>query len=246
MSHLNLEGIVLKKTLWSESSYMLSVITPNGLFELSAKGAKRKRIGGPLPLDILNKISFPLKIIPGRQVLSLFECSLSDSFEELRRDPIKEALALLATEIFHKIAKYSTPEDASNHYSSLETWLNWLNQPRQIPPSRAKKSELSLLKKISELCGLELQTKRCISCQKPINSSTFVNLAIEDGGFICPDCGTGIAAHTRLFKALSNESFEGDFTLSLHEFLMWHIPELGQLKSRKFLLETLEMFKGET
>ena len=245
MSNLNLEGIVLKKTLWSESSYMLSVITPNGLFELSAKGAKRKRIGGALPLDIFNKVFFPLKIIPGRQVLSLFECTLIESFQEIRKEPIKEALALLATEIFQKIAKYSTPEDAKEHYLGLNTWLSWLNQPRIIPISRAKKSELSLLKKISELCGLELQTKRCISCQKTINSSTFVNLAIEDGGFVCSECGVGVAAHTRLFKALINESFEGDFTLSLHEFLMWHIPELGQLKSRKFLLETFKMFKGE-
>ncbi len=110
MSQETAEGVVLRGVDFSETSRIVTLLTPNrGKLACLAKGARRKNSRlGPV-LDTFNRVELIYYWKEGRQVQNLAEASLLDAYTPLKQDLERSAYAGFPLELAYKVAHENEP-----------------------------------------------------------------------------------------------------------------------------------------
>ena len=110
MSQEKTEGVVLRGVDFSESSRIVTFLTPDrGRLTCMAKGARRRNSRlGPV-LDTLNRVELVYFWKEGRDVQPLAEATLLDGFPGVKGDIERSLHTAVPLEVAYKVAQANEP-----------------------------------------------------------------------------------------------------------------------------------------
>ena len=176
------EAIVIKTHKYHETSKIATLYTRRfGKISVIAKGIRKtdSKYGGII--ETINLISAIFYYKSGKNVHLLKECDLMNSFNDVRNDLNKTAVAYAILELLN----YTIIEEEENEkiYNFLVNVINNL--------SNVKKNVINLywyfaLKLLCEL-GFTINFSKCVKCNKEdfLDKGHFM---IEEGGLVCKEC----------------------------------------------------------
>ncbi|HOE65626.1 MAG TPA: DNA repair protein RecO [Candidatus Hydrogenedentes bacterium] len=113
MSQERTEAVVLRGVDWSETSRIVTFLTPDrGKVACLAAGAKRAKGGTGALLDTFNRLEIVYYWKEGRSVQKLAETALLDSFGGVKRDLDKTVYAAFPLELAYRAAQENEPSQA--------------------------------------------------------------------------------------------------------------------------------------
>lgn len=173
------QAIILNASDYSESSRLLSLLTPDeGRVRLIAKGvrgAKSKFRGSVEPLSRI-EVRFSLKDPHG--LGTLIESRLLNPAEYLRNDLSKYVLASVMVELIDRTTHAG--EGHAHLFAILQDFLDRLrdsNQPQDLT--------VRSLAAVLQCLGFRPQTERCVSCGQSAGAVAF---SVASGGIVCDAC----------------------------------------------------------
>ena len=120
------EGIVLRKTDYKETSYILNLITENGFISLFNNGVKKKNSNKLAISEPITLISF---INSDGKYKTLTEGYVVDDFKNIKCDLIKLSIANVMIE--YVLSLYEASVDAFNLYNLLKSSLEELDNSKE-------------------------------------------------------------------------------------------------------------------
>ena len=184
-------GFILRKTPYSESSFILKAYTrEHGLLSFMAKGAKRQnsRLHGLLEPGLHLQFLFPVHARGELRILS--DVTLLRDHPSVRGDLVKHALAQAFGEV---LLKYLPDEArAPDFHDALARALQRLEAS---PPER-RAVEACFAAWLLDFCrasGFQPQFRFCVRCDARVEGAT-VAFALDRGGPVCARCGDAHAA----------------------------------------------------
>lgn len=173
----NIQGIVLKRTRFSESSAYITVITENGIEKFSAKGilSPKNKNRSAVSLFALSEFVLTEK----GDVSTLSSTTLIKSL-------IRPGIDFEALAVANYIASLAhdtdfTEEDAPAIYKLLGVALNILDKKETSPVIIKAVFELRLMAEL----GFFPDVKYCSKCHKPFEEGVFLSF---EGSVLCPAC----------------------------------------------------------
>jgi DNA repair protein RecO (recombination protein O) len=176
------EAIVIKTLKYHETSKIATLYTKRfGKISIIAKGIRKtdSKYGGII--ETINLISAIFYYKSGKNVHLLKECDIVNSFNDVRSDLNKTAVAYAILELLN----YTIVEEEENEkiYNLLVNVINIM--------SEVKKNVINLywyfaLKLLCEL-GFTINFSKCVKCNREdlLNKVYFI---IDEGGLVCKDC----------------------------------------------------------
>jgi DNA repair protein RecO (recombination protein O) len=128
MSIEQTEGIVLRGIDFSESSRIVTFITPNrGRLTCMAKGVRRPKSAQAPVLDFMNRVDLAYYWRESRDVQQLKEASLVDGFTRLKADLDRSLRASLPLELAGHVAQANDPSQELYFtlLHGLESFATW-------------------------------------------------------------------------------------------------------------------------
>ncbi|NQT33437.1 MAG: DNA repair protein RecO [Candidatus Omnitrophica bacterium] len=182
MAALKAEGIILRKYLLRETSYILVVFTKEfGKVQGVIKGARNPypQFAGDFEIFTQCQMLFYKK---KKNPLDLItQCGALESFLPIRRDIERLTYASYFIELVNAVTDfYDRNEDL---YNVLVESLRMMGQKA----SAMRVARIFELKLLGAL-GLTPHLKGCMKCGLPIENKAFFNL--EKGGIVCAACGS--------------------------------------------------------
>jgi DNA repair protein RecO (recombination protein O) len=173
-------GIILRTTDFSETSQVVAIITPDlGQIHALAKGARKPRKDGRLPLDILSSYHLVLSLRQGGHLHLLYDWSLKDYFPGLRRELRGLWSAFYAAELL--LCTTSENLDDGPLHGALNDLL--------LALERQDYSELPLCRFLAgalrALGNLPI-VERCAQCGNALHG--LLRFSACAGGVLCGDC----------------------------------------------------------
>lgn len=195
MSQERCEAVVLRGIDFSESSRILTLLTPErGLVTVLAKGARRKNSASGVSLDTFNLVEVVLYWKDGRGVQNLGEVSLLNRFPGLKTNLERGAYGAFLLELVSK----ACPENAPAR-QTFATLCRSLEALEQTPGAEARaltaKAALALL----EGFGFRMDAASCGRCGEPIVGAPGFG---ADAGLLCAACGGRPALKPETAEAL--------------------------------------------
>ncbi len=191
-------ALVIHTRRWSESSKIVELFTPSGVIRLIAKGALRPKSRFRGVVEVLNEIEavWTFKETRGLQILT--QASLLQSFQGIRANLEKTAVAFAILETLQKLIRTREPFAAFYHY--VITLLEHLNdRPHSFPVVYL----WHFLVHLSSELGFALQVEYCSVCRKtPQEFPVHFNSAT--GAVVCARCSPSVASSEQLEVAESD------------------------------------------
>jgi DNA repair protein RecO (recombination protein O) len=245
------DAIVLRSTRWSESSKIVHLFTlDRGYIKVIAKGALQQKSPFRGTLETLNLVEIVVSHKESRGLQLITSASLQNSFQKIRADLEKTAIAFSIIELTQQLLRTHEPLREFFEYTTLV--LSWLNA------SQSSDQRIYLwhfMLNLSRGLGFGWDFDQCLSCG-PSPSTPFVYLDYENGGIICQNCLAGHQANTlkidsqqwQFLKMLSETDVENvedsahampgqksmDYTTVLVKHLSFHTDTTIELKSLKW------------
>ncbi len=244
------EAIVLRSRDWSKSSRIVTFYTRLfGKVKGVAKGARRpkNKFGGSLePFSALTLIFYEKE---GRGLQIISECTLNESFQEIREDLSRMAYASYLAELVDRGVKGK--EEAEGLFQLLFTSFRLL-RGKVEPILVARAFELHLLK----ILGYRPHLTECISCRQKLEGKG-LKFSPHQGGIFCCQCGNshkevipispGVLSLmrqlsrmelTKLRRLKVSDNLQKNLKILLENYLSFLYE--GELKSVKFLKQLQE------
>lgn len=181
MAQEKTEGLVLRSTDFSETSRIVTLLTPDrGRVAVMAKGARRKGSALTGVLDTFNRIEIVYYWKSGREVQTLAEATLLDGQTKLKADFERGAWAAFPLELAGRIAHDNEPSEVL--YETLVSGLQALGQD-DAQPARAQALWLAL--RLMTVAGFAPEMDCCHACGNSLGKSA--GFAWE-GGAVCGHC----------------------------------------------------------
>ncbi len=160
------EGVVLRSVDFSETSRIVTFLSPNrGRLACLVKGARRRNSPtGPL-LDTLNRVELVCYWKDGRTVQQLGEVTLIDSYPGVKRDFAKATYAAFPLELAYKTARENEPSEAL--YAALVLGLEGLDGW----PGDAKGHMCWQALRLLTAAGFAPELGHCIDCGRPVDET---------------------------------------------------------------------------
>ncbi|MFA7692529.1 MAG: DNA repair protein RecO [Candidatus Hydrogenedentes bacterium] len=135
MPYTQTEAVVLKKVDFSETSVIVTFLSPHyGRLACIAKGARRK--GNPLhaALDTFNRLELTCAWKESRQVQLLIDASVLDSYSTLKQDLERSAAAafILETAFHAALANHAAEEQYNAVIFGLESLSEKTKEPLAV------------------------------------------------------------------------------------------------------------------
>ena len=172
-----IQGIVLKRTRFAESSAYVTVITENGIEKFSAKGilSPKNKNRSATSLFALSEFVLTQK----GDVSTLSSATLIKSL-------IRPGIDFEALAVANYIACLAhdtdfTEEDAPAIYKLLGTALSVLDKKDVLPATVKAVFELRLMAELGFFPDIEF----CAKCHKPFSEGAFLSF---EGSVLCPAC----------------------------------------------------------
>ncbi|MCG8591937.1 MAG: DNA repair protein RecO [Proteobacteria bacterium] len=179
------EALVLRSVDFGESDRIVHLLTRSGgRLTAMAKGARRSTKRFPGTLDFFNHLKAHLQVRGGQAMARLEQAVLVSSFEALRVDPSRFALAVYLLELLDRLAPERLPRaDAERLFAFAGGALQAIARGR---PGR----RLQILLELRTLAavGLRPELRSCVRCGRPVEGGT-VAFHVPEGGCLCAACG---------------------------------------------------------
>lgn len=176
------EAIVLRSRNWSKTSKIVTFYTSlSGKVQGLAKGAMRpkNKFGSSLESFSVSTLIFYEK--EGRNLQIISDCTLRESFQEIREDLTKMAYASYFVELVDKGVKGK--EEARGLFKLLFDFLNLL-QAGKDAKLVAHAFEIHLLR----ILGYRPHLSKCVSCRSALEENNLKFSPLR-GGALCGGCG---------------------------------------------------------
>lgn len=251
MSIFKTEAVVLKSQRQGETSKILTLYTRNnGLVKMIAKGSRniKSRYWGTLELFNHIDIVYYYKVARDLQLLS--QASIITTFKNIRGSLTKMTQAATISELFALEEGHESGNPVM--FKFLLDFLEALEQAQTGSRNVLRCGELKFL----ELAGFAPVFQHCFNCGtcELVQDYFFI---FASGGYLCHNCSTGAQAGIyltadaiKLLRWLQSTPIDRVKSLPvpqpvgqqvdqfLHGFLAFHLENVGQLKSLKFLNKT--------
>lgn len=176
------EAIVLRVRDFGEADKALTFLTrEEGKVQAVAKGARRPRNRLAGVTQIFTHCS--LLLFRGKNLDTLSQAEINDSFRRLREDLDKLAYATYFCELMDEMVKERDKND--DHFVLLLAALHLLNERPELATVR-RWFELRLL----SVLGYRPHLGTCVSCGAEIEGTT-LRFSPGQGGLLCPQCLVG-------------------------------------------------------
>ena len=176
------EGIVIKRTNYSEADRIVTVFTKNrGKIAVIAKGARKptSRKGGHL--EILSHSIFSLA--EGKNLDIITEAETVTPFQKLRDSLEKIGLGYYMAEFVNEFV----PEGQA-HYSLFRLFLMALSLLDDADTDHESLLVRSFELKALHQLGFAPEVRRCVICGRPLTWASENGFSPEDGGVTCRHC----------------------------------------------------------
>ncbi len=183
MSTIQTEAFIVHLYDYSETSRIIQFLTAQrGKISCIAKGARRKNNPWNYSLDRLNRVEIFYTLKSTREIQTLTDLHLIDSYPELKKDIKKQVLASLILETAFSMTE--TEQKAQRTYSQTCKAFEQISNPDLLPEYFAFISCWHLWK-ILVHNGIEPQLNVCVRCGKPIKDTNYFSF---QGGVVCKNC----------------------------------------------------------
>ncbi|MFC1601116.1 DNA repair protein RecO [Candidatus Sumerlaeota bacterium] len=224
MAAIKTEAVVLSASDYSESSRLVSLLTPGqGKVRLIAKGIRGTKSRQRGSAEAMSHIEarFSLKTPGG--LGNLMESRVLNPAEYLRQDLAKYAIASTLVELLERSAL--APDSGQGLFELLRDFLRELRDARDGLGLLAR----ALATALSEL-GFRPETRLCVSCGQAEQARSF---SVPHGGIVCGNCAAQVqptvginAGLQRALDVLVNEPEE---TAKRLRFTGGQLPRLVDL-----------------
>jgi DNA repair protein RecO (recombination protein O) len=245
------DSIVLRSSRWSESSKIVHLFTPDkGYVKVIAKGALQQKSPFRGTLETLNLVEIVVSHKESRGLQLITSASLQNSFQKIRGDLEKTAIAFSIIELIQQLLR--THEPLREFFECTTLVLSQLNSS---PESDLRIYLWHYMLNLSRSLGFGWDFDQCLSCGSS-PSTPFIYLDYENGGIICQKCLASHQANTlkieaqqwQFLKMLSETDVETvgdsphavpgqqsmDYTSVLIKHLSFHTDTTIELKSLKW------------
>jgi DNA repair protein RecO (recombination protein O) len=263
---LHTEALVLRAVDFGESDCIVHLLTPAlGRLPAIAKGARRSRRRFPGTLDLMNRLAVQIERRKPSALAQLEGARLLRTFEGIRGDAGRFALACYLLELLDRLApEGGSPADLGRLFRFALEALAWTDEG--VPDTRMRM--LLELRALAAL-GLRPELRGCVRCGRGIEPRTAgeaarVRFVIAEGGPVCAVCAeaappaAALPVHLGTLRALDQAvrfplDHTGRIALGTEalaeaahlvtRFLGFHVGV--ELHSRRILEEQLTLPGGE-
>jgi len=185
MASYRAEGIVIKRTDFSEADRILTVFTKDrGKISALAKGVKKVTSRKSGHIELLNHSLF--FIAEGKSLDILTEVETIDPFQGIKGGLEKSSLGYYMAEFINEFVK-----EGQVNYPLFRLFLMALSFLNDAEEERGSLLVRAFeLKALSEL-GFAPEMRRCVLCGEPLTWSGRNGFSPEDGGVVCAHCTSG-------------------------------------------------------
>jgi DNA repair protein RecO (recombination protein O) len=197
MAIVKSEAVFLKGTNWRESSRILTAFSRDyGKVKLVAKGARRPKSKYGASLEPLTHAHIVFYRRETKDLYTLSEAGVLDSFERIKNDLEKYSQAAVAAEMLDRSL---APEDVNpGLFSFLVDFLKGLDG---ATPEQGRLILLTFQLSLSSRLGFEPQIVHCLTCKRKTSPGFFFSTRM--GGILCERC---VRFKDRTAKAISHEA----------------------------------------
>ncbi|KQC02897.1 MAG: hypothetical protein APR54_09965 [Candidatus Cloacimonas sp. SDB] len=230
------EGIVLRKTPFKETSYILEIFTKHlGRISVIAKGVRKEKQAQSGLLDLLNELELVLHKSPQSNWFILSSARLLRSW--LRDIDFNNGLLLQAgIEVYRQLEIQR--EDNLILYDLLLKYFRYIQ--------RKRKNGIAVfwrfLLRIFNIYGIDIDVHSCVECNT--SEAEFIAFYPQKNGFICKNCylpahyDSTLRISEKTAKVFSNIMFIGNVLEDI-EISNESVKELNNI----FLLHLAEHFR---
>lgn len=176
------QGFVLKTSPFKESSLFASILTKRyGKIKVLAKGVRRpkSKLCGTLEPFSFDDIIFYKREF--KEIYTLSDAVIIDSFEEIRNHPKKVNAAMVLCEFFEKTLP--AEERSDNSFTLL---LNFLKELQKTDIDATKALVFYYLLQALSGAGVRPHLENCVRCHQPIRyDNKKIDFSIGAGGVVC-------------------------------------------------------------
>lgn len=184
MALYNTEGIIIRVRDFDEADKVAVLLTPHdGKVQAVAKGARRPRNRFAGATQLFTRVRAAL--FHGRNLDTLSQVEILESFRHLREDLVRMAYATYACELMDEMVR-ENQKHLEGAYVLLLTTLHLLNEPGQDPEPLHRAYELKLL----AILGFRPNLEKCVSCGRDPGDGPHLQFAPALGGLLCPTCSS--------------------------------------------------------
>ncbi len=256
MPALKSPGLILRKTPYSESSFILKAFTrESGLITFIAKGAKRPKSKFRGLIDSFNLLQFVYPEKTRSDMVTLTDAHFLEDFPRLKTDLVKQAAGHVLLEIF---LRYLHGQERS-----LPLYRMLLQGLRNLDAGQGEEVWPGLARFVLEFSGVSGYSPQFSACHVCGGGLSAISTAfdVDQGGALCRDCrGANPRAHTELSGEVVQwlDSLQGGSTRETHSsapsssamrqgfaFLMTYLGRHGGGEKRIKSLEFLEQVRAE-
>lgn len=194
MSQERTEAVVLRGTDFSETSRIVTLLTPGrGRFACMAKGARRAKSGVAASLDSLNRVEIVYYWKDGRQVQQLGEACLLSGYPKTKKDLDKSTFSALPVELALNIAHENEPSEElyEAFVQGFESFENW---DGDVPTHSAWQ-----VHQLLAAAGFAPMLTHCGGCGKALDRAAGFAFA---SGAVCLNCPSDTAMPQALWAQL--------------------------------------------
>lgn len=245
------DAIVLRSSRWSESSKIVHLYTPDkGFLKVIAKGALQQKSQLRGALETLNLVEIVISHKESRGLQLITAASLQNSFQKIREDLQKTAVAFSIIELIQELLR--THEPLGDFFDYVIQLLQSVNDQHE---ANLKIYLWHFLINISDALGFGWSFGECMVCGKP-PTTLAIYLDYENGAVICQNCISKIKSigfqikqeHWQFLKSLAETDVQNietvfpgtppekqmDYTNILLRHLSYHTDTTIELKSLKW------------
>ncbi len=223
--------IVLRKTLFKESSYVLELLSDDlGKIPALVKGARGGKSSEPGKFEILNILSVILHKSPDAEMYLIKSADFEKSY--LLEAAFKKSILMQAgAEVLLQLE--IAMEDRTKFFLLLETYLDYLRKSDKYSPQIFWR----FLLRAFEFSGIELAPNTCSDCQK---SKIPMKIFNYPNRFLCAECAAQILRKPDFsFSPKVGEIFAGIYDLNKTD----SVDSLGRVVIDEINNFLLEVFK---
>lgn len=193
MALYNADAIVIRVRDFDEADKIVTLLTrEEGKVQAVAKGARRPRNRFSAACQLFTHAK--VQCFHGRNMDTLSQTEITESFRKLREDLTKMAYATYACELMDEMLK-EKEKNNETPFLLLLTTLHLFNEGEN-PESLLRAYELKLL----SILGFRPNLEDCVSCGSALPEGPFVRFAPGPGGTLCDRCSGEGEAVLRLSR----------------------------------------------
>lgn len=194
MALYNVDGIVIRVRDFDEADKIAVILTrEEGKIQAVAKGARRPRNRFAAAIQLFTYMK--AQLYRGRNLDTLSQADIADSFRNLREDLVRMAYATYACELMDALLPERQKHESP--FLLLLTSLYLFNEPEMAPEPILRAYELKLL----SMLGFRPSFESCVGCgTTEIYGDGPVRFAPALGGVLCPRCASEGEAVIRISR----------------------------------------------